>query len=150
MNKALLILFFFLLGCGYQPIYLNKDLKNFEFSKIISEGDNNINLRIINTSSIKENSKKENKNKLIISSSYKVETTSKDVKGQAITFRSTIIINLKIEDLNNNVLQNRNFIKEFTYNSKLTKFDLTEYQNSIKDDLIREIISEIIIFLNTR
>ena len=43
MKKTFFILLLFISSCGYQPIYLNKTLKNFEFKKIIFDGDNYIN-----------------------------------------------------------------------------------------------------------
>ena len=42
-------------SCGYQSIYQNKNVKNFEFSKISSGGEDNINKNIISSLSLKEN-----------------------------------------------------------------------------------------------
>ena len=81
MNKILLILLFFLLSCGYQPVYLNNDILNFKYSEIILEGDNEINKKIINTLSIEEN-KNKNLDKLYLSSTYKIETTSRHVDSR--------------------------------------------------------------------
>jgi hypothetical protein len=40
MKIVLLFLFFFLMsGCGYQPIYLNKNIQNLEFSEIVLDGN---------------------------------------------------------------------------------------------------------------
>ena len=58
-------------------------------------------------------------------------------------------VNIKIVNKINEDTQNKNFIKEFTYNNKQNKFELIKYQNSIKDDLIDKIINEIIIYLNS-
>ena len=40
MMKKFLIVLFFISSCGYQSIYLNKSLKNYEFQNISFEGDN--------------------------------------------------------------------------------------------------------------
>jgi len=56
---------------------------------------------------------------------------------------------LQIKNINDQVIQKRNFAKEFTYNNKQNKFDLAQYQSSIKDDLINKIVSDTIIFLNS-
>ena len=149
MNKILLILLFFLLSCGYQPVYLNKDILDFKYSEIILEGDNEINKNIINILSIKENKEDKSLDKLNLSSTYKIETTSKNTKGEAASFRITVIVNLEVKDINNKNIQSKNFVKQFTLNSRQNKFDLAEYQDSIKNDLINKIISEIIIYLNT-
>ena len=148
MKKTFFILLFFISSCGYQPIYINKSPEIYEFKKIIFDGDNYINNKIINILSIKENDEIDNKNILHISSFYKTEEISKNSKGQTELYKSSININLKIKDNNNKIIQNRNFAKEFTYNNKQNKFDLAQYQKSNKDDLINKIISDIIIFLD--
>ena len=147
MRKAFYILLFFISSCGYQPFYINKNLENFEFQKITSTGNNEINNKIINTLSIKENNNN-NLNKLIIKSSSQINETSKNTKGQVESFRTNISVNLEIRDKENNIIQSKSFLKEFTYSNKQNKFELVEYQNAIQDDLVNEIIGEIIIYLN--
>ena len=149
MKKIFFILLFFISSCGYQPLYQNKDLENFKFRKITLTGDNYINKRVTDTISIQENNEAKNKKELFISSSSEIQETSKNSKGQVESFRSIITVNLKIINKINQDTQNKNFIKEFTYNNKQNKFELIEYQNSIKDDLIDKIINDIIIYLNS-
>ena len=67
MKKTFFILLFFISSCGYQPIYINKSLKNYEFKKINLDGDSYINKKIINILSIKENDEND-ENELFISS----------------------------------------------------------------------------------
>ena len=148
MKKIFFILLFFISSCGYQPLYQNKDLENFKFKKITLTGDNYINKRIINTISIQENNEAKNENELFISSSSEIQETSKNSKGQVESFRIIITVNLKIINKINEDIQNKDFTKEFTYNNKENKFELIEYQNSIKDDLIDKIVNDIIIYLN--
>ena len=107
MNKILLILLFFLLSCGYQPVYLDNNILNFKYSEIILEGDNEINEKIVKTLSIEENKKNKNLDKLYLSSTYKIETTSKNTKGEAVSFRITVIVDLEIKDTNNKNIQNK-------------------------------------------
>ena len=89
------------------------------------------------------------KNSLHISSSFNTEEISKNSKGQVELYKSTINVNLQIKNINNQIIQKRNFAKEFRYNNKQNKFDLAQYQSSIKDDLINKIVSDTIIFLNS-
>ena len=149
MKKIFFILLFFISSCGYQPLYQNKDLENFKFKKITLTGDNYTNKKITNTISIQENNEAKNEKELFISSSSKIQETSKNSKGQVESFRIIVTVNLKIINKINEDVQNKNFIKEFTYNNKQNKFELIEYQNSIKDDLIDKIINDIIIYLNS-
>ena len=149
MKKIFFILLFFISSCGYQPLYQNKDLENFKFRKIYLSGDNYINKKVINTISIQENNEAQNEKELFISSSSEIQETSKNSKGQVESFRIIVSLDLKIINTTNKNIQNKNFVKESTYNNKQNKFELIEYQNLIKDDLIDKIINDIIIYLNS-
>ena len=149
MKKALFILLFFIIGCGYQPVYLNKDVQNFEYSKIILAGSNEINRNILNLLSIDESVDNASKDKLYVTSLQKIDTTSKNNAGQPLSFRTTINVNIKIENFNGQIIKNKDFIKEFTYNNRKNKFELVEYQKSIQKNLINKIINEISIYLGS-
>ena len=149
IKKTFFILLFFISSCGYQPIYINKSSEIYEFKKIVFDGDNYINNKIINILSIKENNEIDNKNIIDITSSFNTEEVSKNSKGQIEIYKSIINVDLQIKNIDNQVIQKRNFAKDFTYNNKQNKFDLAQYQKSNKDDLINKIISDIIIFLNS-
>ena len=55
MKKILLTLILILYGCGYQPIYINKNLNNLEFKEIILKGEKDLNRIIVDSLSLKEN-----------------------------------------------------------------------------------------------
>ena len=150
MKKVFFILLFFVSSCGYEPIYLNKKLENFEFQKITLKGDDYVNRKIVNTLLIKENKNSIIQSELLISNTAKTEGTSKNSKGQIKSFRTVISIYLEIKNNEKNTIQSRNFQKSFSYNNKKNKFELVEYQNFIKNDLINQIIKDIIIFINTQ
>lgn len=149
-NKILVLLLFFLVSCGYQPIYLNKGLENKEFSKIFLEGNDDINKKILSTLPISENEQKTEQNQLYIISSYTVENASKNSSGQITSYKTVISLNLEIKDGNNKSIINRNFIKQSIYNNKENSFELANYQATIKDNLTNAIINEIIIFLSSQ
>ena len=58
-----------------------------------------------------------------------------------------MFVDIKIDDKNKNDVKSKKFTKVFTYSNKKNKFELVEYQNAIKNNLIKEIISEITIYL---
>ena len=147
MKKILLIFVFLLTNCNYQPIYINKSLNNVEFSKITINGDTDINRKIINSLSFKENEFDDTLNNLLIESSYNIQETSKNSKGQVESFRSQIIVNLIINNKNETIL-NKNFLKDFAYANKDNKYELVQYQNEVKNNLINKIIEDIILFMN--
>ena len=147
MKKILLIFVFLLTNCNYQPIYINKSLNNVEFSKISINGDTDINRKIINSLSFKENEFDDTLNNLLIKSSYEIQETSKNSKGQIESFRSQIIVNLIINNKKETILS-KNFLKDFSYANKENKFELVQYQNEVKNNLINKIIDDIILFIN--
>jgi len=147
MKKILLIFVFLLTNCNYQPIYINKSLNNVEFSKITINGDTDINRKIINSLSFKENEFDDTLNNLLIESSYNIQETSKNSKGQVESFRSQIIVNLIINNKKKTIL-NKNFLQDFSYANKENKYELVQYQNEVKNNLINKIIEDIILFMN--
>ena len=147
MKKILLIFVLILTSCGYQPIYINKSLNNVEFAKITITGDSDINRKIINSLSFKENEFDENLNTLLIESSYQIRETSRNSKGQIQTYRSLIIVNLIINNKKKTIL-NKTFLKDFSYANKDNKFELVNYQNDVKNNLINKVIEDIVLFIN--
>ena len=145
----IIFVFIFLLNssCGYKPIYMKNDELILEFNNIILIGDEKLNNKIINTVGIKENRTNNKLNELIIKSTFNIEETSKNSKGQVITYRSIINVQLTIKS-NEKVIKNKNFLNEFSYNNKNNKFELTQYQNEIKNNLINKSSEEILLFLN--
>ena len=147
MKKYLFIMILFISGCGYQSIYSTNKSQNFEFYKITTEGENYINRKIINSISLKEDNTNPVLNELLLVSSFKIDATSKDKKGQIKSYRSKIVVNLTIKN-NKDIIKFKSLSEEFAYNNKDNKFELVEYQENIKEDLINKIIEDTILFLN--
>ena len=147
MKKILLIIIFFITSCGYQPIYLNKSLKNNEFYKITLEGDIDINKKIVNALSLKENEFDDTLNNLMLTTSFDEIVTSKNSKGQIKSYRSQIRLNLIVKNKKKEIL-NKAFIEQFSYNNKDNKFELLQYQEEVKNNLINKIIEEVILYIN--
>ena len=132
---------FLLVSCGYKPIFSKNDQLILEFNKIITNGNNRINKKIINNVSLKENLSSDHE--LTLTTNYNIEETSKNSKGQVETYRSIITTKLSIKK-NNKVLKSNNFINEFSYNNKDNKYELTKYQNEIRNNLNSRFIETII------
>ena len=147
MKKILLILILILYGCGYQPIYINKNLNNLEFKEIILKGEKDLNRIILDSLSLKENKSNLLLNNIQITTDSLVEETSKNSKGQAQTYRTIITTELLITN-NEEIIKNKTFMEDFSYNSRDNKFELVEYQDEVRDDIIKKIIEEIIIYLS--
>ena len=147
MKKTIFILFIFIASCGYQPIYLNNNLKNIEYNKINIDGEIEIGKKIINSLSLRENTSNKQLSDLTLFSSFKIDEIAKNSKGQTETYRSSIVVSVKIID-DQKIIKNKTFSDDFTYNKKNNKFELTEYQEDVKNQLVNRIIEDLILFLN--
>ena len=147
MKKILLAFILILYGCGYQPIYINKNLNNLEFKEIILKGEKDLNRIIVDSLSLKENKSNLLLNSIQITTDTLVEETSKNSKGQAQTYRTIITAELLIKN-NEEIIKNKIFMEDFSYNSRDNKFELVEYQDEVRDDIIKKIIEEIVIYLS--
>ena len=147
MKKILLLIILFTSACGYNPIYLNKNLDNFKFLTVTLNGDKEINRKIVSALSIKEDKSNLNNENLILDSSFKIEETSKNSKGQVTSYRSTITVKFTIKE-NNEIKNNKEFRDSFAYGNRENKFDLVTYQNEVKNNITNKIIEEIIFYMN--
>ncbi len=146
-NILLIFTFFIGTSCGYKPIYIKNDKLFLEFNNIILVGDERINRQIVNIVGLKENKDSFTKNDLTLKTNFEIKETSKNSKGQIETYRSVLNIELIIKK-DNKVVSSKNFLNEFSYNNKNNKFELSQYQNEIKNNLINKSSEEILLFLN--
>ena len=149
MKKIIIIIFFFITSCGYQPIYVNKDSSELIFNKVELIGDKEINRRIVSFISIKEDKNDEKLNDLLLTSSENIIETSKDSKGRVTTFKTTVKIKLIILNENQTIAE-RLFDESFSYNNKNNKFDLANYQDEVKNNLVDKIIEQLNIYFSIR
>ena len=147
MKKLLFLLILLVASCGYHPIYLGTDEQKFRFSKVIIEENDEISKKIINSISFEEIETDESLDELVLKSSYEILETSKNSKGQVQSYRSKIFVTLKIVN-NNKKIKEKKFLKEFSYNTKNNKFALIQYQKEIQNNLVKEIVRDINIYLN--
>jgi hypothetical protein len=148
MKKTfLLLLIIFMQSCGYQPIYLSKNNLDLKFTEIQLEGDVRISNQIVKILSIKEEKSTLEQKKILIESLYNINETSKNSKGQVETYETIINVKITITE-NNKIKKTKEFNIDTTYNNKDNKFELSQLQTEIKNNLIIKISEEIILFLN--
>ena len=149
MKKLLSFLcFLFIFSCsGYEPIFSTKDI-NFNIDKIENIDNEETTKNIIkNIRSYKLNNSKKNYF-LKINSTKKNEITSRDSKGDPLTYRITI--DVKVDVLKDDqilLLNTINFKKEFIYNYQKNQFVLGQYKKDIIQNLINKLSEEIILKL---
>ena len=148
MKKIFIVFLLILASCGYQPLYkTDQNIKNLNISEVIYFGDQKINDVILSKLPFVLVKNDASLNKLSLESKKEIKITSKNSKGQALSYRT--IIKVKIFILNNNgvILDQKTLQKNFSYNTDENKFKFKEYQDKIEENLINEIIEDIIIHL---
>ena len=143
----LILSFFFIVNCGYQPLYSNKTA-NFYINKINSFGDEKINKALINKLELYKDKNGKNKIELEINSKINKTTTSKDTKGNPKTFRIEIISQIKVIE-GEKINLNKIFTKSSNYNNSSKKFELRQYEENLKINLIDKISEDIVSYLQT-
>jgi len=142
-NKSILLilLFFILANCGFEPIYSSKK-SNFNIGEIKITNKNRFNAIIENNLRNISNNESQNIFDLIINSKRKKIVSSKDAKGNPQLL--TMIISVEVQIIKNNVIKNtKNFSENFSYSNNSNKFGLSQYEKDIEKNLINEIIENI-------
>ena len=146
-NKSILLilLFFILANCGFEPIYSSKK-SNFNIGEIKITNKNKFNSIIKNNLKNISNNKSQNKFDLIINSEKKRIVSSKDAKGNPQLL--TMIISVEVQIIKNNMIKNKkNFSQNFSYSNNSNKFSLAQYEKDIEKNLINKIIENINTYL---
>ena len=140
---TIFILLFLSTSCGYQPLYKqNENNKNYSIKEIQLVGNKNLSEQIFSKLPITIKKNDEDLDKLIITSDKKIIELSKNSKGQITSYRSEVMVTLKIINKENQT-KIKNFKKDFSYNDDENKFKLKEYQNNIEENLIDSIVEDI-------
>ncbi len=136
----------FLNSCGFTPIYSSKDsnYKIIGFEKNIA---NNLTNYIQNSINVLSNEK--SAKSLYINFEYEEEISIilKDSKGDPKKNRLNIIVDLSILNENNNLVGSKVFSESFEYNIVDNKFNLRQYEKTIKFNLVENITKQILVFL---
>ena len=98
---------------------------------------------------IRENNKNYTYNLTLISNKI-IETVAKDKSGNTSVYKTTINVEFYLKDPNDQeeIIKQKNFSSSFSYNNIDNKFDLSQYQKNIEENLINKIAEEITIYLN--
>ena len=119
-NKSILLilLFFILANCGFEPIYSSKK-SNFNIGETKITNKNRFNAIIENNLRNISNNESQNIFDLIINSERKKIVSSKDAKGNPQLL--TMIISVEVQIIKNNVIKNtKNFSEHRPYHVGLT------------------------------
>ena len=145
--KKIFVILFFLTSCGYQPLYSNKTFADFTFKDIELIGDIKINRQILTTLNVKKSSENFQFRRIILDNNKQIIETSKNSKGQADSYKMVLNVNLTIES-KNNILNEKFFSETFSYKNLSNKFDLSQYEKEVENNLIKKITEQLIVHLN--
>jgi hypothetical protein len=145
-----ILIFLLVTSCGYQAIYSEKGASKISINEIELIGDRKVNRKIVSLANLKKKNNGNYAYNLTLISNKKVESVAKDAAGNTSVYKTTIQVRFYLNDPNNQneVFKEKNFSASFSYNNIVNKFDLSQYQKNIEENLISKITEEIIIFLS--
>ena len=145
---SIVILSIILTNCGFKPIYGSKN-SNFEIIEIINENENKNSFTIEKMVMALSNQEAENKVKLEMNYKQTFSTILKDNKGDPSKKKLSISVNLIVKNEKDNVLTNKNFTEEFSYDVQSDKFNMAQYEDNITNNLNNKVSNDIIFLLGT-
>ena len=145
---SIIVLSVLLNNCGFKPIYSSKN-SNFEIIDIINKNENKSSFAIEEMVMAVSNEKAKKKVKIEFDYKKKIVTILKDSKGDPSKNKLYIIINLTLKNDKDNVLLNKTFREEFSYNVQTNKFEMARYVENITDNLNNKISNDIIFLITT-
>ena len=145
---SIVILSIILTNCGFKPIYSSKN-SNFEIIEIINENENKNSFAIEKMVMALSNQEAVRKVKLEMNYKQTLSTILKDNKGDPSKKKLSISVNLIVKNEKDNVLTNKNFREEFSYDVQSDKFNMAQYEDNITNNLNNKVSNDIIFLLGT-
>tara|TARA_Y100000816_G_scaffold166536_1_gene119341 strand:- start:121 stop:579 length:459 start_codon:yes stop_codon:yes gene_type:complete len=145
---SLIILSLILVSCGFKPIYNSKN-SNFQIIEIKNKNESKNSFAIENMVMSLSNKDALRKIKLEMDYKQSITTILKDSKGDPSKKKLSIIVNLKVKNERDDVLTNKNFNEEFSYDVQSDKFNMSQYEDNIINNLNNKISNDIVFLLGT-
>lgn len=145
-NIFLIIIFMFIISCGFTPIYSSK-YSNYKIISFEKNINNNLTNYIQDRILMLSNDSAENVLKIDLSFSEDIIVILKDSKGDPKKNRLNINVDLKLFDVKDNLVSSQKFFENFEYNIDDNKFNLKQYEKNIKQNIVEEITQQINTFL---
>ena len=150
MKSLILIIIFSILlnSCGFKPIYNSKN-SNFQVIEITNKNKNKNSFAIEQMVMSLSNQEAVRKVKIEFDYKERIETVLKDNKGDPSKKKLSIMVNLRVKDEKDNILNTKNFNEEFNYDVQSDKFTMAQYESNIINNLSNKISNDIIFLLGT-
>ena len=144
-NLIVIILLFFLYGCGYTSIYKDQKSKEIFISVINTDGDTVINNYLKNQLNILSDKESVNIFNISFVSKYERTTIAKDSAGVATDYRLVAEIEFNINK--NGVNKIITFTENINIKNEGENFEQRNYENSIKRNFVISIKNKLVPFL---
>ena len=145
---SIIILSLILTNCGFKPIYNSKN-SNFEVMEIKNKNENKDSFFIEKVIMSLSNKNAKNKFKLGLDYEQSILTILKDSKGDPSKKKISIVVNLSVKNKTENILTNKSFTEDFSYDVQSDKFNMAQYEDNIINNLVNKISNDIIFLLGT-
>ena len=144
-NLIVIILLFFLYGCGYTSIYKDHKSKEIFISVINTDGDTVINNYLKNQLNILSDKESVNIFNISFVSKYERTTIAKDSAGVATDYRLVAEIEFNINK--NGVNKIITFTENINIKNEGENFEQRNYENSIKRNFALSIKNKLVTYL---
>ena len=145
----LICVFLFITSCGYEAMHSMKNLSKYDFSikSVNLSGDRDVNLTIEQRINNYMLDKKSRQFTLNINSSSTKEILAKNAAGDPTSFENTTSIDVQVY-MADGLKGTFEIEKKFKYNNISNKFDLDNYEQSLKQNLAETITNELLFKLS--
>ena len=145
---SLIIISLILISCGFKPIYNSKN-SNFQIIEIKNKNESKNSFAIENM--VMSLSNKDALRRIKLEIDYKQSSTIilKDSKGDPSKKKLSVDVMLKVKSEEDDILTSKNFNEEFSYDVQSDKFNMSQYEDSIINNLNNKISNDIIFLLGT-
>ena len=148
-NKILFLLltFYFLLSCGYEPI-LNKENQKFTITEFTLEGNKRLGGLLRNN--LVTPKKEENKLALTIKSNKKTNITDKSQTGKILTYGVTVNFDITaVSNTDNKIVFSKVYSRQQNYGASNVYLDTLNTEKEVIKNMIESVANEIQIGLNS-
>ena len=142
-----LLIILLLSSCGFTPIYSNKN-SNFNVKKITSNLNNSLTNYIENSLFSFSNTNASQSLNIEIILKEEIIVILKDSKGDPLKNKLITKIELIVNDNQNNLISTKNFNEDFDYSVQDNKFNMKQYEQNIRQNLIEDISGQILSYLS--
>lgn len=142
-----LLVILLLSGCGFTPIYSNKN-SDFKVVEVKMNLNNNLTNYIENRLFSFSNTNASKSFNIEINLEEEIIVILKDSKGDPLKNKLVTKIELVVNDDQKNKVSSKNFSEEFNYSVQDNKFNMKQYEQNIRQNLIQDISEQILSYLS--